>query len=54
MSAMIDIAIRSSASDANRGFEANSDLVPAPGTDVILKLQRVVDSKQAKQIKSGK
>ncbi len=47
-SAMIDVAIPSSASDANRGFEANSDLVPPPGTLVLLKLQRAVDSKRAK------
>lgn len=47
-SAMIDVAIPSSASDANRGFEANSDLVPPPGTPVLLKLQRAVDSKQGK------
>ncbi len=47
-SAMIDVAIPSSASDANRGFEANSDLVPPPGTPVLLKLQRAVDSKEAK------
>ncbi len=44
-SAMIDVAIPSSASDANRGFEANSDLVPPPGTPVLLKLQRAVDVK---------
>jgi len=47
-SAMIDVAIPSSASDANRGFEANSDLVPPPGTPVLLKLQRAVDSKEVK------
>ena len=47
-SAMIDVAIPSSASDANRGFEANSDLIPPPGTPVLLKLQRAVDSKQGK------
>lgn len=45
VSAIIDIAMASSASDANRGFEANSDLVPPPGTPVILKLQRSVDVK---------
>ncbi|HCS50858.1 YdjY domain-containing protein [Rubinisphaera sp.] len=42
-SAMIDIAIKSSASDGQRGYEANPQTVPAPGTPVVIKIQRQKD-----------
>lgn len=42
-SAMIDVAILSSASDDDRGFEANSDVVPELGTPVLIQIQRMRD-----------
>lgn len=44
-SAMIDVAMLSSASDDSRGFEANSDVVPPLGTPVLIKIQRTRDLK---------
>ncbi len=44
-SAMIDVAMLSSASDDSRGFEANSDVVPPLGTPVLIKIQRTKDLK---------
>ncbi len=48
-SAMIDIAVKSSASDGQRGYEANPQAVPVPGTPVVIKIQRQKDvaAKQA-------
>ncbi len=52
-SAMIDVAILSSASDDDRGFEANSDVVPELGTPVLIQIQRMRDVQAGKPAKDA-
>jgi len=45
-SAMIDIAVKSSNVDSQRGYEANADAVPPLGTPVLIRLKRAADTKK--------
>jgi len=52
--ATIDVAVRSSASDSERGYEAFTEKIPETGTPVLIKIQRTADlPKAGEETESG-